>query len=99
MESNVRPSNRSGVWTVWPAARSSSANAWMPGVRPWAWWNSRTSAIDTSSGVDRDAQGTARMPDPAKRRPVIAAVGLPADRHAAARTPVDIQVQVDQLLV
>src|SRR5688572_31815504 len=45
MESNVRSSKRSGVWTMCPAWRSSSANAATPGVSPCAWWNNTTSAI------------------------------------------------------
>src|SRR6516164_7914210 len=45
MVPNVRPSNRSGVWTVCPARRSSSAKATTPGVSPCAWWKSTTSAI------------------------------------------------------
>src|SRR5215472_1117504 len=47
MEAKVRPSKRSGVWTVCPARRSSSANATTPGVSPCAWWKSTTSAIFT----------------------------------------------------
>src|SRR3954453_19858881 len=39
------PSKRSGVWTVWPPARSASANAITPSVRPWTWWNTTTSAM------------------------------------------------------
>src|SRR5262245_61885676 len=54
MLSNVRPSNRSGAWTVWPAARSSSAKALTPGVRPWAWWNRRTSVMVRTLARDRD---------------------------------------------
>src|SRR5918995_1671809 len=42
---NVRPSNRSGVWTVCPACRNSSANDRTPSVSPWMWWYSNTSAI------------------------------------------------------
>ena len=34
MESNVRPSKRSGVWTVWPARRRSSAKATSRGSGP-----------------------------------------------------------------
>src|SRR4029453_16350102 len=45
MLSKVRPSNRSGTCTIWPADRSWSAKTWMPGVRPWVWWKSRTLAI------------------------------------------------------
>ena len=45
IEPNVRPSNRSGVYTVCPARRSSSAKATTPGVSPCAWWKSTTSAI------------------------------------------------------
>ncbi len=44
-ESNVRPSYTSGVCTTCPLARISSANDTTPGVSPWAWWNSTTSAI------------------------------------------------------
>src|SRR3954469_12359494 len=39
------PSKRSGVWTVCPPARSASANAITPSVRPWTWWNTTTSAM------------------------------------------------------
>src|SRR5512132_1966344 len=39
------PSNRSGVCTVCPACRSSSANDPTPSVRPWTWWYSTTSVI------------------------------------------------------
>ena len=46
IDPNVRPSKRSGVWTVCPAARSTSAKATIPGVSPWAWWNSSTSAME-----------------------------------------------------
>ena len=45
----VRPSKRSGVCTVWPARRSSSAKAWKPAVCPCAWWKSNTSAISPPS--------------------------------------------------
>src|SRR5688572_12562894 len=45
MESNVRPPKRSGVWTMCPAWRSSSANTATPRVSPCAWWNNTTSAI------------------------------------------------------
>src|SRR3954470_20977980 len=45
IESKVRPSNRSGVCTVCPSDRSSSANAVMPGESPRAWWNRTTSAM------------------------------------------------------
>jgi hypothetical protein len=47
IEPKVRPSKRSGVWIVWPALRSSSANARNPSVCPCAWWNSSTSAKAT----------------------------------------------------
>src|SRR4051812_34147713 len=42
---NVLPSWRSGVCTVWPAARRASAKALTPSVRPWAWWNTISSVI------------------------------------------------------
>src|SRR5439155_11469169 len=43
--SNLRPSNRSGVCTVCPACRNSSANDRTPAVSPWTWWYSTTSVI------------------------------------------------------
>ncbi|MDT0212394.1 hypothetical protein Q9R29_00725 [Rothia sp. ARF10] len=44
IDPKVRPSKRSGVWTVWPAPRSASAKATTPGVRPWMWWK-RTMSV------------------------------------------------------
>ena len=43
------PSNRSGVCTVCPARRNSSANDRTPSVKPWTWWYSSTSVIPSSS--------------------------------------------------
>src|SRR5580765_4029259 len=45
MLSNVHPSKRSGVWTVSPAPRSSSANLRIALVTPSARWKTTTSAI------------------------------------------------------
>src|SRR5919106_6841951 len=54
---NVFPSERSGVWTTCPAARSPSANERHPEVSPSAWWNISTSAMERAvyrgSGLDR----------------------------------------------
>src|SRR4051794_35523784 len=60
IESNRRPSNRSGVCTVLPASRSSSANATSPGVSPWAWWNRRTAAIRLNLPDGNDAVQASR---------------------------------------
>ena len=73
----VRPSNRSGVCTVCPARRNSSANATTPGVNPCEWWKSTTSAIVTS-GSGRKKRGWRRWTALIPALPV-----LPAPKHRA----------------
>ena len=53
MLSGRAPSKRSGVCTVCPPARSSSANARTPSVSPCTWWNRTTSATSTLLPIGR----------------------------------------------
>src|SRR6187431_292274 len=63
IDPNVRPSKRSGVCTLCPASRSSSAKARKPVVWPIAWWKRSTSAISPPSLV------VGRVPpEPSERR-------------------------------
>src|SRR4051794_35157137 len=79
----VRPAKRSGTCTVCPAARSRSANAVTPGVRPCAWWNRTTSAICSArpfgGGVQRaDEQDLVGRPAQPVAQPVgVAAPAVP----------------------
>src|SRR6185312_10569162 len=63
MVAKVRPSKRSGVWTVCPAALSSSANAWKPAVWPCAEWNRTTTAIASGVVGGGDVGGQAGVVD------------------------------------
>src|SRR6478735_6018953 len=56
-DANVRPSNRSGRCTVFPAARSDVAICSTPSVSPRAWWNSTTSAMSPPSALGRRPAG------------------------------------------
>jgi hypothetical protein len=103
--SKVRPSNRSGVCTVSPARRSSSAKATMPGVSPCAWWKSTTSVIPTLLFLEyaermiqnpRMVQGCRAISELQNRRHHRGEHGGPVGgvRHPLRKTVLDLVVEL-----